>query len=446
MFFHFGRRKDTLRESILFGYNTCTIVEGSPMLPDSVTSLQLAHLQAAAASWPAALDGVYDSPFLRLFVSAEREQLSQSFFERRCLAGEVVFREDSIDDKMYIILSGKVSILKGELDSPTILAFQGVGEIFGEMALLQNRPRSATVICIEDARLLGLDRQSFQQLLQEMPWMSYSIMELLSARLRLSDEWRNSGEASEKRLIDQVTTLETQKQRLEELQRLRQETSELIVHDLRNPLGAIAVAAKMLALLLPEEALEPNRELVEIISTSTERMQRLVDSLLEVSRMETGESPFVWVPLDLVAMVRDVVKRLSLVDKRGIVLKTQIEPHLPFVLADRDKIERVLTNLLDNALKFTPENGWVRVDAFVREQQVWIAVTDSGPGIALADREHIFERFAQGQPERGKRRGFGLGLAYCRLAVQGHAGKIWVEAGEDGQGSKFIFTLPVDRN
>jgi signal transduction histidine kinase len=148
-------------------------------------------------------------------------------------------------------------------------------------------------------------------------------------------------------------------------------------------------------------------------------------------------------PVDLGTMIRDVVHGVSVIDRKGIDLGVEIPADLPRAQADRDKIERVLTNLMDNALKFTPENGRIVWKAEKQGEMMRVSITDSGPGVPPEDRERIFGRFSQAAGEKPRRRGFGLGLAYCRLTVEHHGGRIWVEDGEGGKGSRFVFTLPL---
>lgn len=384
-----------------------------------------------------------NAPFLELLFSAGRDYVSQSFTERHCAPGEVVFCENETGDTMYIVVSGRIAIVKGDLDAPTVIDFRGAGEIFGEMALLEDQPRSATIIAIDDLHLLTINRQNFRDLLEKMPSVSFRIMRTLSARLRRSDEVLQSGDRSEKRLISQVSLLQNEKQRLEELQRLRQETSDLIIHDLRNPLTAIAISLKMFSIVIPPEVLEAHRQLLEVGQSSVERMQRLVDSLLEVSRMEAGETEFLMAEIDLRPTIVEITRRISVMDRKNIDIQVHVPADLPRVRADRDKIDRVITNLLDNALKYTSEGGRITFAAEVQGDFVCVSVSDDGPGIPPEQRERVFERFAQIDSEKRARRGFGLGLAYCRLAVERHGGRIWVEAGEGGIGSSFRFTLPV---
>jgi signal transduction histidine kinase len=175
-------------------------------------------------------------------------------------------------------------------------------------------------------------------------------MEMLSATLRQTDRARSSGEISEKRLIRQVTELQSEKQRLEELQRLRQDTTELIIHDLRNPLGAIAVSLKLLGMLLPEETRQANRDILEVAEASYVRMQRLVDNLLEVSRMEAGETQFVMARCDLGKLIDEVV---SLPSWSAAINRAHIPPRSA-AAAYRSRARLITCH---NALKYTPDQG-----------------------------------------------------------------------------------------
>lgn len=408
-----------------------------------ISPAQLAHLLAQESRMDLSADVTDPQLFLRALSLARREQWAESFSEQHFQGGEIVFSEGEPGNAMFMILSGRVAIIKGDLQNPTILAFRGVGEIFGEMAILENQPRSATVVALDNAHLVGIQRTKFQELLSEMPSVSLSVMETLSSRLRKTNEALSSGDISEKNLQKQVSALEDEKQRLQELQRLQQETSELIIHDLRNPLSAIAVSLKMLTMTLPDEILQANAKLLQISQNSCERLQRLVDTLLKVSRLEAGEAEFTPSNIDLGKMIQETVARISLLDRRDIHIQVKLQSNLPRIRGDRDMLERVLTNLVDNALKFSPDHGTVTFEAQPLPGGIQINLTDAGPGIPPEDRQRIFERFTQAGGEYRRRRGFGLGLAYCRLAVERHGGKIWVEPGDQGTGSRFIFTLPL---
>ena len=408
-----------------------------------ISHSQLVHLLEIEPTMEFEGDTTGSMLFSKIMDLAKQSEWSKSFSEEKFSAGDAIFLEGEWGDRMYLILSGRVAIIKGDLDSPTILAYRNDGGIIGEMALLENQPRSATVIALDRLHLLSINRQKFQDILHKMPSVSLSIMEMLSSRLRKTDEALTTGDRSEKHLIQQVSNLEFEKQRLEELRRLQQETSELIIHDLRNPLSNIAVSLKMLSKTMSQEEPQTNLKIMEIAQNSCDRLQRLVDTLLEVSRLEFGETQFFITEINFYNLLQETIQQFSALEKKDKQIVLEGDPDLPLIPADRDKLERVLVNLIDNAIKFSPPNGIVRIETRMVGDELYTSITDQGAGIPAEERERIFERFTQASGESYKRRGFGLGLAYCRLALERHCGKIWVESAENGSGSRFIFTLPT---
>jgi signal transduction histidine kinase len=127
-----------------------------------------------------------------------------------------------------------------------------------------------------------------------------------------------------------------------------------------------------------------------------------------------------------------------------VTLQAILPDELPPITVDEEKIERVLANLIGNAIKYTPGEGKITVTAEAQDDHIQVNVTDTGPGISPEDRKRIFERFAQVEGS-SSRQGFGLGLSFCRLAVEAHGGQIWVESGDDEIGSRFSFTLPLEK-
>ena len=412
------------------------------MSPQILTPQQLQRLVSSQPRLDDTHPGL-DSPFLRLLASIQQTQRTKLLSERRCVPGEFIVCEGEPGDALYLIWSGQVAVYLGDIESPTVLGYRKAGAIIGEMALLENQPRSASVVALTDLRLLKISRENFYELLKTDPAVGMNVMEVLSARLRISDQARDMGKSSERQLIRQVSDLETEKQQLLELQRLRQETSDLIIHDLRNPLGSVSLALNMLEMVLPEEILSDNRSVLDVAHASIDRLMRLVESLLDVSRMEAGEAQFNFAPLDLAGLVTGVTGHMLIPADRRITIQHNLPPSLPLVLGDRDKLERVLQNLVDNALKYTLDGGTVTVGVELQSSEVTLSVTDTGPGIPEDQRKRIFERFAQVAGDKRARRGFGLGLSYCRLAVEAHGGRIWAEPGPNGVGSRFAFTLPL---
>lgn len=236
-----------------------------------------------------------------------------------------------------------------------------------------------------------------------------------------------------------------------ELLQMRADLSNMIVHDLRSPLTAVTTGLKLLRDIVP-----PDNPLRPTVVTTTETSQRairkmlaLVDSLLDISRIDSGQLSLETEPTDLATLADGVCVELSpLAQDLDVTLTTDIEDETPALDADSDKIERVLQNLVDNALKFCPANGHVTIRARTPEQQadglrfVRIEVSDTGPGIPDEHKTRLFDRFAQMKDRRGSRRGSGLGLTFCKLVVEAHGGSIWIEDNPGG-GSIFAFTLPV---
>jgi len=385
--------------------------------------------------------GGLDSPFLRQLATAGRDVLDELMTEQHTHQGEVVFGEGEIGDAMYIIWSGRAAVVKGDLESPIVLGYRGPGEIIGEMALLENRARSASVVALEDMRLLSIRRDDFEKLIQSNPSVGMGILGTLSARLRAADNARNAGWHAEDRLSRQISELQTEKQALLELQQLRQETTDLIVHDLRHPISSLFGIVKLLEMVLPQDVLETNQSLLNLGNSTIEHMQLLVDSLLDIARMESGEVQLDLEPLDVKDVIENSTDRPVLPMRDNVTLETDVPDMLPLVMADREKLERIMANLVGNAIKYTPGGGQITVAAGSHNSHVEISITDTGPGIPPEDRERIFERFTRIKENTSSRKGFGLGLAFCRLAVEAHGGKIWVEDGDGGMGSRFIFTL-----
>lgn len=224
-----------------------------------------------------------------------------------------------------------------------------------------------------------------------------------------------------------------------ETERLRSSLLSSISHDLRTPLAAITGAAS--SLLWREEEFDPDtrRELKESIYEEAERLARLVENLLDMTRLESGiKARQEWQPLEDVvgAALARLERRLQ-----GRTVMTRLPNDLPLVPIDDVLIEQVLINLLDNAIKYTDPTSPLEVSASTCEGGVMVEVADRGPGIEAGDEERVFEKFYRG--EGRQTRGAGLGLAICRGIVQTHGGRIWAE-NRAGGGTIFRFTLPME--
>jgi NtrC-family two-component system sensor histidine kinase KinB len=224
-----------------------------------------------------------------------------------------------------------------------------------------------------------------------------------------------------------------------ELDELRSDLTSMLFHDMRSPLGNVISSLQLLNDPPPTD--ETIRSLLTISLRSARRLSRMIDSLLDLRRLEEGRAVIRRTKVSLAALAAEAVEEAQPVaEGKGIILQMHIPLALPTVEADSDMIRRVISNLLDNAVKYTPSGGSITLTAENVDQSVLFSVADTGPGIPTEERHRIFDKYSR--IERvGAPKGLGLGLAFCRLAVKAHGGRIWVDSPAEG-GAAFRFSLP----
>lgn len=228
-----------------------------------------------------------------------------------------------------------------------------------------------------------------------------------------------------------------------ELERARDRLTHMIIHDLRNPLSSIMSSLDLIRAATVDKTVGiPLDQLFVIAERSGARLYLLIDSILDLARLEEGRTELARRQVNVRSMVREVIEQIQPAAlARELTLESHMPPHLPPLWGDRNLLQRVLFNLLDNAMKFTPSGGKIQVTVDQPDPGTLLfAVSDTGPGIPPEYHQYIFERFTR--VGEGETRGTGLGLALCKLAVEAHGGRIWVES-EPGQGATFKFTLPL---
>ncbi|WP_243439556.1 sensor histidine kinase [Fundidesulfovibrio soli] len=281
-----------------------------------------------------------------------------------------------------------------------------------------------------------------------------ALLEALNQRLETKVEVRT------KALFRKVAEMEAANRQLKQLERLKSGFLSSVSHELRTPLTSIMGFAKLIEKDFqkfftpgPGDNLQPKAERIlrnlDIVEKESERLTRLINDVLDLSRIESGKMLWRDEILDVMDVTADAVMAVEgrLENRPDVRLRLDLPLSLPAVYADRDRIHQVLINLLDNAIKFTQE-GHVLVEAGVDERgMLVVCVEDTGPGISPEETEKIFDKFHQHDRKdtlKDKPKGTGLGLAICRHIVEHYGGRIWVEPGQDG-GSVFSFTLPVHR-
>lgn len=231
-----------------------------------------------------------------------------------------------------------------------------------------------------------------------------------------------------------------------ELAQQRESLSQMIVHDLRSPLTSVTTSLRLLQELVPADA--NFRPIVEKTTEASRRAIRKVlsrvDALLDISKMESGELYLEREPASLQQLVQNVKTELTpLAEEMDVALVVDAPQDLPRVQIDSDKVERMILNLVDNALKYSPAQQEVRLVITQEEEQyVQLAVVDHGPGVPDEYKQRLFDRFVQVAGRKNVRRGVGLGLTFCKLVADTHGGRIWVEDNPAG-GSIFKTTLPI---
>ena len=214
-----------------------------------------------------------------------------------------------------------------------------------------------------------------------------------------------------------------------------------VSHELRTPLASVKAVIETLRMGGAEDEATA-QEFLARADAEADRLARLIEELLELSRIESGDLPLSRAPVQIGAVLASAIDRMrSQSERQGIGLELQLEPELSPVLGDSDQLERVAVNLIHNAIKFTPSGGSIKVRAAGDNGRITVTVVDTGQGITQEDLPRVFERFYKADRSRGSA-GAGLGLAVAKHIVEAHGGAITVES-EFGSGAAFSFCLPV---
>jgi PAS domain S-box-containing protein len=229
---------------------------------------------------------------------------------------------------------------------------------------------------------------------------------------------------------------------LRELERAKDEYVALISHDLRGPLTNILGRADLLYASIARSAqgLEQDTRNVEAIQKSARQMNAMIQDLVDTARLESGQLVLRPQPNDVAALVHDVAESMLSVEEQSR-LRVEVNGSMATVLADRGRIQRVIANLLSNALKYSPPTSPVDIRIATIEDRVVVTIADRGMGISPEDRAHLFEKYYRSPASRSTE-GLGLGLYIARLVVEASGGQIWAES-DQGKGSTFTFSLPA---
>ncbi len=363
----------------------------------------------------------------------EAEELSKSGKISTYPIHTVLCRENAIEDIFYIVLDGEVQVTKSINDSETrLMKTLKAGDFFGEMALIHNAPRAATITTITPVTVLEINKETFNSLLWKNSNVSMAMVKEMSRRLRENDAMA----IEDLRL--KARELADAYQQLAELEYARSEFLTTIAHELRTPLTAASGFLQIIRLGIVQG--EGLNSALETVSRNIQEIISLVNNILFLQEMEMILPEFQ--PTDIGAVVASAIEQQRSHAKRNQVgLSISIAPDIPRIPANAPGLERAITALLDNAIKFSPDGGEVRISLNASAGRVCVSVSDTGVGIPDDALPQIFDRFFHIEQLSGHLfRGVGLGLSVARQVIEQHGGVIEVQS-ELGKGSTFQILL-----
>ena len=363
----------------------------------------------------------------------------------------ILCHEDEYEDSLYIVADGSVVISKKIPDSESqrVLRVGGRGDLVGEMGLIQNAPRAATVRTLTPCTMLEMKKGDFEALLSRSPRMAIDIIRVTLDRLRANDHMA-------------IAELERTNNILRQLDRNKLDFIQVAAHELRTPLTVLNGYIELLRTFPEVQSSSALSEVIRSIASGSSRIQEVVNMMLDVTRTDSEVLNVGSAPVPVRVVIQDVVRKLSEAAKgRNIEITTESHSETPNIRGDQALIHKALYHLVVNAIKYTPDGGKVTIrtrPCLIEDdiQGLEIAVQDTGIGLDPKHHELVFEKFYQvgdvALHSSGKTTfrggGPGLGLALVRGVARAHGGKVWVESkGYDEvrlAGSTFYLQLPVE--
>ena len=363
----------------------------------------------------------------------------------------VLCYEGADEDVFYIVAEGSVVISKKMIDErgEKILRVGGRGDLVGEMALIQNTQRAATVRTITECTVLQMGKKDFETILNRIPRMAIDIIRITLDRMRANDQMA-------------IGDLQRTNNVLRQLDRNKLEFIQVAAHELRTPLTVLKGYVKMLRSFPDITANAAAGEVVEGIIKGADRIHEVVNLMLDVTRIDAETLKVASVPVPLKQVINDQMHDFKkAAEERKIELATWYAEDTPNIYCDPTLIQKALYHLIVNAIKYTPDGGKVTLTTrpiLIDEEQpgVEIAVKDTGIGLDHEHHDLVFEKFYQvgsvaihsSGKTTFKGGGPGLGLAIVRGVARAHGGKVWVEsAGHDEEqllGTTFYLQLPIN--
>lgn len=352
-------------------------------------------------------------------------------------AGDVIFIEGEEASGFYIVISGAVEVWKDyKKENAEMLAVHGPGHLFGEMALIDDKPRSASIVAGTCTNLLFINKNDFYKIIKSNSKIALSIMKSISSMVRKSNE------SYVENLRQQNIELEKKNKELKETQGelLRAERlsalgkfSSLILHDIKNPLSILRGYAELI-LINPGKPDKIKKNAQKVINEA-DRINRLASELLDYSRGEIRLNISI---VDIKEFIDQVIESIS---NRFSALKISIKKNINFkgkILMDRDRMLRVFLNLANNSLKAMPAGGEFSISVSKKDAYIYFEVTDTGEGMSHEVVQKIFEPFFS----FSKSGGTGLGMGIVKSIIDAHEGVLTVDS-KEFEGTTFTIAMPL---
>lgn len=374
--------------------------------------------------------------FFKALADKEINEIEKISHQKEFKTGEVIFQEDDSPDNFYIVVEGAVEVWKNYFSKPKdLLAVHGPGNFFGEMALIDDLPRSATVVTKETTKLLYIAKKDFDNIIRRNVSVAYSIM------MSISQIIRNSNESFVANLHKRNLELEKTNKELKETQDelIKSERlstvgkfSSMIIHDLKNPISIIKSYAEMIPMNLDDN--DKTRKCASNIAREAERLAHLAGELLDFSR---GDLRLNYSVVSVESLVTIVLNSIGVkTEKKNISIKTEIEFKGAIVI-DFERIQRVLINLLDNACKAMSKNGHLFIGIHEENDKIYFLIKDNGEGMSEAVMDRMFEPFYSSSAQGGT----GLGMLVVQNIIEAHNGELEIKS-KPGEGTEVSIYLP----
>jgi signal transduction histidine kinase len=363
----------------------------------------------------------------------EIEELIANSQVHSYLPGAILCRENAVENRFYMILDGEAEVTKSiNNDESRLLQTLSAGDFFGEMALIHNAPRAATVSAKTALTTLELDKSAFDRVIHKSTSIALAMVSQISNRLRQND----------KLAVDDIrvraSELADAYQKLAEQEMARREFLSSIAHELRTPLQVASGNLQILQKgILKGEQLAAG---IDTVARNVQQIVTLVNDILFLQEMDLVLPEFQKVDMNEIGYTV-IGKYAAYAQEHGVSLRFTPQPTLPPVWGDPKSVERALMALVDNAIKFSPQGGDVKISLSRSDETILVAVEDHGIGISKENLPRIFDRFYHLDKSGDDLfRGIGLGLAITRQVIQQHQGSLEVVS-TPGKGSTFTMTL-----